>query len=296
MPLTTETKILALKDVKISPQISDPSGGSATYGAGVDIPGVLELQFTPKFKSSELRGDGRLLDIWSQIESAEFSFQHGKVSLNALAILMGGNVTLSGSTPNQVQRYRATGADAAQYFKLEGQAVYTDVGDTHVVLYKCKVNGDGPSFTMNDSEFATVQASGICIPRMSDDVLYDLLLNETPTDIQVTADTTAPTVSSTTPIDGATAVARTSAISWVFSEAIKLSCITAANFLVIQTDTGLAVAGTLSYNAVTNTVTFTPSAQLAATTVHNAIVTTAVEDLVGNHLQNTHVINFTTAA
>ncbi len=296
MPLTTETKILALKDVKISPLLTDPSGGTATYGTGVDIPGVLELLATPKFKSATLEGDGKILDVWSQAESIEWSFSHGKFSLDALAIITGGTVTLSGVTPNQVQRFRQTGNDVAPYFKIEGQAVYADVGDVHVVLCKCKITGDGPAWTMNGKEFAKVDAKGITIPRASDDVLMDAFLNETLTAIQITSDAIAPTISSTTPISGATAVARTSAISWVFSEAIKLSSVSPANFLVVQTVAGTAVAGTLSYNATTFTVTFTPTAQLAATTVHNAIVTTAVEDLAGNHLAATNVINFTTAA
>jgi len=105
-------------------------------------------------------------------------------------------------------------------------------------------------------------------------------------------DTTAPTVSSTNPANGATSVA---VITATFSEAMNASMITATTFTV--TGPGATpVAGTVAYNASTYIATFTPTAALAASTVYTATITTGVQDLAGNALAANHPWGFTTSA
>jgi hypothetical protein len=96
-------------------------------------------------------------------------------------------------------------------------------------------------------------------------------------------DTTAPTVVTRTPAAGATGVARTTAVSATFSEPVSGAAITVAG-----------VAGSTAYNAATSTVTFTPSAQLAASTQYTVTVSGA-QDAAGNALASTSW-SFTTAA
>ncbi|MEU4562397.1 DUF4082 domain-containing protein [Actinoplanes sp. NPDC023936] len=85
-------------------------------------------------------------------------------------------------------------------------------------------------------------------------------------------DTTPPTVASTSPAAAGTGVPTTSAVSAVFNEPVQGSTVT------------MSLAGTTgatSYNASTRTVTFTPSAALAAATSYTATISGA-KDTAGN--------------
>ena len=105
-------------------------------------------------------------------------------------------------------------------------------------------------------------------------------------------DTTAPTVSSTNPANGATGVA---VITATFNEAMNASTITTTTFTV--TGPGATpVAGTVTYNASTYIASFTPTSALAAATTYTATITTGAKDVSGNALASNHAWNFTTAA
>lgn len=184
MPLPTYTKILELSDVKIAPLTDDPAGGSPTYGSLVDVPGVIKLGVKPTMTNKELRGDNKLLDIWSKVERIEWSLENAKLPLDVLKIMMGGTVTAAGTSPDQTQTYELLGADTPGYFKLEGKADYTEdgTGDVHVVFHKCKAT-EPPNFEITGEEFANVSASGIAIPLESNDKLLTVVINETAADI-----------------------------------------------------------------------------------------------------------------
>lgn len=105
-------------------------------------------------------------------------------------------------------------------------------------------------------------------------------------------DTTAPTVSSTNPANGATGVA---VITASFSEAMSAASITTTTFTL--TGPGATpVAGTVAYNATTNMARITPTASLALGTTYTATVTTGAKDAAGNGLAANHVWTFTTSA
>ncbi|MGB7971593.1 MAG: Ig-like domain-containing protein [Candidatus Deferrimicrobiaceae bacterium] len=106
-----------------------------------------------------------------------------------------------------------------------------------------------------------------------------------------TADTTAPSVVSTSPDNNASPVAVNTAIMATFSEPIDPASVDGASFSVVN---GGAVAGTISVSVTDNTVTFTPSADLAALTVYTATLSTGVTDLAGVPLDNNYVWTFTT--
>jgi len=108
--------------------------------------------------------------------------------------------------------------------------------------------------------------------------------------ISPVADTFAPTVSSTNPLNGGTGVA---VITASFSEAMMVSTISTTSFTV-SSGTG-PVAGTVSYNAGTKMATFTPTSALTAGTTYTATITTGATDMSGNALATAHVWTFTTA-
>ncbi len=108
-------------------------------------------------------------------------------------------------------------------------------------------------------------------------------------------DTTPPTVTATTPASGATGVATTAAVTATFSEAMDPATIGASTF-ELRTAGGALVPAAVSYNALTNVATLTPSAALTGLATYTATVTVGVKDLAGNALAAAKVWSYTTAA
>ena len=86
-------------------------------------------------------------------------------------------------------------------------------------------------------------------------------------------DTTPPTVSSTSPSNGAQNVAVGATISATFDEPMDSSTLTSSTFTL---DNG--ATGTVSYNSGTYTATFTPSGGLNYGTMYTATITTGVAE------------------
>jgi Ice-binding-like/Bacterial Ig-like domain len=110
-------------------------------------------------------------------------------------------------------------------------------------------------------------------------------------------DTTPPTIILTNPASGATGVALNSTVNATFSEAMDPATINAVTFTLMLGAT--PVAGTVTYNAVNQIATFTPTANLALNATYTALVTTGATDLAGNALVAGPVPNpwsFTTAS
>ena len=102
-------------------------------------------------------------------------------------------------------------------------------------------------------------------------------------------DTTLPIISSVHPENLDTDVPINTSVTATFSEPMNPLSITTASFTLA----GLApVTGTVTYAGTT--ATFTPNVALMPETLYTATVTTAAEDLAGNHLAVNYVWTFTT--
>jgi hypothetical protein len=101
-----------------------------------------------------------------------------------------------------------------------------------------------------------------------------------PTPTTTTTDTTPPTLTSFTPPNGATNVAKTTAVIGNFSEPVNLASITPATFAI--SDGSLAVPG--NYTALGNSAAFTPSLPLGPAQTYSARINPGVRDLAGNAL------------
>lgn len=101
----------------------------------------------------------------------------------------------------------------------------------------------------------------------------------------------------TNPIDENTGVCTNKTISATFGDALEPSTIVspALNFTVVETLTSSAVDGDVSLDAEGTTATFTPDASLDPDLEYTATVTTDVEDLEGNSLEEELVWTFTTS-
>jgi hypothetical protein len=127
--------------------------------------------------------------------------------------------------------------------------------------------------------------SGLTLPQE-----YDFAFNTGPG-----PNTTAPSVTATNPVNGATGVATNQSIVATFDKAIDSSTLTGATFTVTG-PLAVPVAGTVTYSTVGNSAIFTPNPVLAVATPYTATITTGVTDLSGNALPNNFTWTFTSGA
>jgi hypothetical protein len=109
---------------------------------------------------------------------------------------------------------------------------------------------------------------------------------------------TPPEIDSTVPANAATNVPLNQAVDVTFSEAMNPLTITTGTFK-LSGPGGIAVAGTVSYDAINFIATFTPTLPLTASSIYTATVTNGVTNLAGTPLGTTGAPNpwsFTTAA
>ncbi len=104
-----------------------------------------------------------------------------------------------------------------------------------------------------------------------------------------------PTVVSTIPVNAATNVPANQAISATFSVPMNPATINSTTFMLTGPGT-TPVAGLVAYAAIGNTLTFTPTANLAINTLYTATITTGAQNLAGTGLASNYVWTFTTGA
>jgi Domain of unknown function (DUF4082)/Bacterial Ig-like domain len=111
-------------------------------------------------------------------------------------------------------------------------------------------------------------------------------------------DTTPPVTSSTSPLNGATGVSVSAAVSVTFNEPIDPATVSASTFELRNAANAL-VASSVSYNASTRTATLTPSAALPVNATFTATVRGGgtdprIKDIAGNALAINATWSFTT--
>jgi Bacterial Ig-like domain/NPCBM/NEW2 domain len=112
-----------------------------------------------------------------------------------------------------------------------------------------------------------------------------------------TVDLTPPTVTTVSPAQGATGVARGANVTAVFSEPMLASSITTATVTLVRQGTTTPINAAVTYNATTRTVTLNPSGNLAGGALYTATInggSTGVKDAAGNPLTTNKVWTFTT--
>jgi hypothetical protein len=108
-------------------------------------------------------------------------------------------------------------------------------------------------------------------------------------------DNIPPTVSSVSPVSGATNVATGTSITAVFSEAMSAASVTTSTFQLKDAASNV-IAATVSTSS--NQITLTPLAPLAGSSVYTVTITggvSGVKDLAGNALTTNYSWSFTTA-
>lgn len=183
MPLSRVTQLYSVQDAKISPLLTDPAGGAATYGTPIDVPGIQTMEISGDVETKSLRGDNGLLANNSVISNIAVSVNHAKLSLDVLAAIIGGTVTDSGTTPAQTSTWDLTQATATlPRFKLEGVTPPngTDIigGDLHWVLWRLNLSAF-PALGFSQEDYRIASFSANASPLVSTGKWITAVINET---------------------------------------------------------------------------------------------------------------------
>jgi len=186
-------------------------------------------------------------------------------------------------------------------------------GEIYKTVY---MNTDGPANGTRKYTFhkCVIIGSGVHSVKKDDKTIYEVELRvlwdttqaageEMGTIEDTATDATAPTIVLTTPADGGTVTKETlGTVLWTFTETNQLdqrSIVYGQSVLILNTTvpaTATLVAGTIAYDVTAKTITFTPTAAWTASDTFQAIITTQVQDVNGNHLAAAKIEQFSATA
>lgn len=174
MALAGSLRPFGIRDIKLTP---------LPTGSQVDLPAAMTLTFKEAMVGGELRGDDTTVATVAFTDKVEWELEAGGISLEALKVMTGRAITLTGTTPSQVNTVLARGGDAYPYFKIYGQSLGDAGDDIHVLIYKAKIM-DGIEGEFVDGEFFVTKCSGIAVDDGSK--LYEIIQHETKTAVPAT--------------------------------------------------------------------------------------------------------------
>lgn len=164
-----------LRQVKIVPL--DAAGDEVTEDA-VFLPASRTFSFGEAEEFEELQGDDRTIASHGSGPTVDWELEGGGISLDVWKALAGGTIASSGTTPSEVRTLTKKTSDSRPYFNVYGRAISDNGGDFHMVVYRCKADGDLEANLENGS-FQLTSASGKGYGNLDDEKLYDFIHNET---------------------------------------------------------------------------------------------------------------------
>lgn len=183
MPLNTIPLPYGLRDLKLTPYTDFTA--TTLAGSSIDLPNAQTFTFTETEDYEDLRGDDRLITSHGSGAQIDWELGAGGISLEAYTAMAGGTLNTTGTTPNQIKRFRKKTTDQRPFFKIEGQAISDSGGDVHGVVFRCRATGDLGG-TFEDTKFFITEAKGIGFASNVPadlDYVYDFIQNETITAI-----------------------------------------------------------------------------------------------------------------
>ncbi len=174
MALTGTLRTFGLRDIKLTP---------LPTGTQIDLPAAMTLSFKERLTSGEMRGDDSTVAIVAITDAVEWELESGGISLEAIKVMTGRTITLTGTTPSQVNTVLARAGDTYPYFKIYGKSVGDTAGDIHVLIYQAKLTG-ALEGEFKDGEFFVTKCSGVAVDNGTK--LYEIVQNETATTVPAT--------------------------------------------------------------------------------------------------------------
>jgi hypothetical protein len=146
-----------LRDVKLIPFTDETC--TELEDILVDLPYSRTFSFTEAEDFEDLRGDDELVTSHGSNAWVEWELESGGISLEAWAVLSGGQVTVEGVAPNIVKTYRKLTSTSKPSFMVIGQSISDSGGDMHCVVYRAKIT-DSLEGEFGDQAFFLTSGSG----------------------------------------------------------------------------------------------------------------------------------------
>jgi phi13 family phage major tail protein len=294
-----ERAVIGVDCVHYALLTSDTVSG-ATWESAVALPGITEVGINPNGSVVSLFADNGPAITANTIGEIDVTLTLADLTPAEKAVLLGHD------TNGGVISYK--GDDVSPDVAIGFRTLLSDGSYGYVWLMKGKFAEGGEATTTKGAElsFQTPTISGKFTILAYNGEWKRTTRTDDPDYVAATgtnwftngplgvSDNTPPTAT-TEPGDADIAVAVDANVVATFNEAIRVSDITAANFILMEAD-GTVVSGTLTYDNDHKVITFKPTANLTPSTDYIFIVSTNVKDLAGNALATPVVVNFTTTA
>lgn len=269
--------------------------GSITYGTPKALPGSTELSLDPRGDMTEFYADDMLYYSASNNQGYDGTLTLANIPEEFAIDILGEEKDTDDAV--MTEKATATGSYFALMFEFAG-----DIKEIRHVMYYCSASRPsiGSSTKTDSVEPNTNELTFIASARPGDYKVKTKTTTTTPDNIYnnwynaVYDKATTPLTVSISPLDEATGVTVDSNIVWTFDKALVESDININNFLVMSS-TGVEIAGTLTLDATKKIVTFNPTNDLAANTVHIATALKTIKATDGSTLATNSIVNFTTA-
>lgn len=182
-PLPVATYPFGLRDVKLYPYLD--LQGTQLAEEGIDLPAAQTFSFADAEDYTDLRGDDELKATHGNGAQVNWTLEAGGISLEAWALLTGGQIIETGVAPNRKVTLRKCSDDVRPYFQVRGLVMSDNGGDNVAVVYRAKCNGD-ISGQFADGAFFVTSADGIGLPMLGTKLLYDIIQHENKTFLTIT--------------------------------------------------------------------------------------------------------------
>ena len=184
MAVVHQTVVYDVHDFKVFALTADTGGGgSPTYDAPIDVPGISQVSMDPNIITAELKGDATIIAQKARIDKFNLSATYGKIDIDVLEVILGGEA--SDPTAGEA-RYDYLAATVIPYFgctfKMEDVETEAGIDDLHVVLYKCKITG-GTLVTGQSDQFSQPSFTAEAIKPTSMTRMLRVRMLDTVTDI-----------------------------------------------------------------------------------------------------------------
>ena len=176
MSLASYALPFGLRQVVLTPYAAD---GTPDDDNAIKLPASRTFSFKETEDFQTLEGDDHTVASHGAGPQVEFDLEGGGISLDVWALLGGGTITESGTTPAVQRTFSKKTSDSRPYFQVEGRAVSDSGGDFHMVVYRCKADGDLEA-EMTNGDFTLTKAGGHGFGDETSEKLYDFVHNETP--------------------------------------------------------------------------------------------------------------------
>jgi hypothetical protein len=285
--ITTVTFTLTQGATPVSGKVTY-SGRTANFRPAVKLAYSTNYTATITIGATDKAGNPLAVDyVWSFTTCAVPDTTHPTV-ISTIPVNAAAGVVINGDIT-------ATFSEAMDPLTITTDTFILTQGRSHVTGTVTYVGGTAtfnPSgnLTANTTYTATItnRARDIAGNRLDDRYVWSFITG-------AVADTTAPTVNSTIPVNPSIECVNVSGnITANFSEAMNSSTITDVTFTLLNLSDSTTVIGAVTLTTDGIMATFNPDADLAYNTSYNATITTGVQDMVGNLLAANYSWNFTT--